>query len=313
LANRLARTRGIAPAPARLLITTGSRQAHQLAFHLLRERGARRIAIEDPGWYVQRLAAEDANLEPVPVPVDSDGVRVDLLMELRVDAAVLTPAHQFPLGVALTPARRAALLAWAERAKAYVIEDDYDAEFRYDGRPIPALHAEAPQHVISIGSLSKTFAPALRMGWMALPSELALAAARAKERMDNGCPWLEQLVVAELETSGRMDRHLRRTARRYASRRRELVAALASDLPDAQVRGLASGLHLVAELPAAFDEAAILAAAHARSIAIQGVAQMRLATPPGPPSLILGYSNLSESLIPRVIRELAQVVAATRN
>jgi GntR family transcriptional regulator/MocR family aminotransferase len=312
LANRLARTRGIAPAPARLLITTGSRQAHQLAFRLLRARGARRIAVEDPGWYVQRLAAEDAELEAVPVPVDADGLQVEVLVGLDVDAAVLTPAHQFPLGVALTPARRAALLAWADRHEAFVIEDDYDAEFRYDGRPIPALHAEAPQRVISIGSLSKTFAPALRMGWMALPAELALPAARAKERMDNGSPWLEQLVVAELENSGRMNRHLRRTARRYASRRNALVTALATELPEVQVRGMASGLHLVAELPPTLDEAAVLAAARARSISIQGVTQMRLATPPGPPSLLIGYSNLPEALTPRVIRELAEAVAETK-
>jgi GntR family transcriptional regulator/MocR family aminotransferase len=311
LATRLARTRGIMPSPERIVVTNGSTQAHLLAFKVLKERGAARIAVEDPGWPMQKVVAEDAGLEPVPIPVDEQGVRVDVLAEAGVGAAVVTPAHHFPLGVTLAPERRAALLGWAGHSGGVIVEDDYDAEFRYDGFPTPALQVAAPEHVISVGSFSKSLAPGLRLGWLVLPSELAVQAARIKERLDNGSSILGQLVVAELEASGRMDRHLRRMARRYERRRKTLVRALDRELPEIRLLGIAAGLHAAAELPATLDEGAVVEAARSRKIAINGISYARIKTPPDPPMLELGYGNLPETSIREAVSALAEAVAST--
>lgn len=279
---------------------------------LLSELGARRVAVEDPGWVVQRLATMDAGMEAVPVAVDELGMRVQELGDLDVQVAVLTPAHQFPTGVTLAPERRAGLLEWARHADAWIIEDDYDADFRYDGEPLPALQSVDPERVITIGSLSKTFAPALRLGWILAPRELAAATARLKERMDNGSPLLEQLVVADLEASGRLDRHMRRMARSYAARRAALADAVERELPDVHLRGIAAGLHAVAELPGDVAEDAVVSAARARGIALEGVCAYRVITKPPPAMLALGYANVSEPSIPHAIKTLAEAVAGVR-
>jgi GntR family transcriptional regulator/MocR family aminotransferase len=312
LARRVARTRACRAAADCIVITNGSRQAHHLVLRLLSELGARRVAVEDPGWVMQRLATADAGMEPVPVAVDELGMRVQELGDLGVQAAILTPAHQFPSGVTLAPERRAALLDWAREAGAMIIEDDYDADFRYDGEPLPALQSLDPGRVITIGSLSKTFAPALRLGWILAPRELAAAVARLKERMDNGSPMLEQLVVADLEASGRLDRHMRRMARSYATRRVKLALAIRRELPDVRVRGIAAGLHAVVELAADLGEEEVVAAARARGIALEGVSSYRVATRPPPAMLALGYANLSEPAIAGAIGMLAEAVASVR-
>jgi GntR family transcriptional regulator/MocR family aminotransferase len=312
LARRVARTRACRAAADCIVITNGSRQAHHLALRLLAERGARRVAVEDPGWVMQRLATEDAGMEPVPVAVVELGMRVAELGDLGVQAAVLTPAHQFPSGVTLAAERRDALLEWARQSDATIIEDDYDADFRYDGEPLPALQSIDPERVITIGSLSKTFAPALRLGWILAPRELAGAAARLKERMDNGSPMLEQLVIADLESSGRLDRHMRRMARSYAARRAKLALAIRRELPDVRVRGIAAGLHAVVELASDLDEDAVVDAARARGIALEGVSSYRVLTTPPPAMLALGYANLSEPAIARAIGTLAEAVADVR-
>jgi GntR family transcriptional regulator/MocR family aminotransferase len=294
----------------RVVVTNGSRQAHHLVLQLLSNLGARRVAVEDPGWVIQRLAVADAGMEPVPVPVDEHGMQVERLAELDVQAAVVTPAHQFPIGVPLSPKRRAALLEWARDADGMIVEDDYDADFRYDGDPVPALQSVDPERVITIGSLSKTFAPALRLGWLLAPEELAAPAARLKERMDNGSALLEQLVVAELEVSGRLDRHMRRMARVYAARRAALVAAIDRELPDVRVHGIAAGLHAVAEMREDVEEAAVVDAARARGIALEGVSSFRAQTPPRPAMLALGYANVPEAAIPHAVAALAEAVAS---
>ena len=312
LARRAARTRACQAAADCIVITNGSRQAHHLALRLLAERGARRVAVEDPGWVMQRLATADAGMEAVPVAVDELGMRVQELGDLDVQAVVVTPAHQFPSGVTLAPERRAALLEWARDTDAMIIEDDYDADFRYDGEPLPALQSLDPARVLTIGSLSKTFAPALRLGWILAPRELAGAAARLKERMDNGSPTLEQLVVADLEESGRLDRHMRRMAASYARRRATLVAAIERDLPGVRVRGIAAGLHAVVELADDLEEAAVVDAARARGIALEGVCAYRVVSTPPPAMLALGYANVSEPSIAKAIGTLAEAVGAAR-
>jgi GntR family transcriptional regulator/MocR family aminotransferase len=313
LAAYLGRARGVVADPQRMLIGGGTRQSLGLVWRVLREQGARRVAIEDPGWSAQQETVRDAGLEPVAVAVDVDGLRVDDLARLDVDAVALTPAHQCPTGALLSPARRAALLAWARQRDTLVVEDDYDAEYRYDRAPVGALQGMAPDCVAYAGSASKTLAPALRLGWLLLPGELAAAAAAHKSRADRGEPLAHQLQLAELIVRGELDRHLRRTRRRYRARRDALVAAVAAELPGAQIEGIAAGLHAVVRLPEGADEAATVRAAARRGVALDGLDAFRRAPGPlpGPGSLrprgalVLGYGNLSEPAIARGIAELA--------
>jgi GntR family transcriptional regulator / MocR family aminotransferase len=241
--------------------------------------------------------------------VDGDGVRIDRLEAARVDAVLVTPAHQFPTGAVLGPARRAALLDWARRRGALVVEDDFDAEYRYDREPVGALQGLAPDRVVYAGSASKTLAPALRLGWLVLPAALADAVAQAKRRDDLGSPVIEQLAYADFLDRGELDRHLRRTRVLYRRRRDALVAALAAHVPAARVHGVAAGLHLMIELPPDTDEAALIAVAARRSVAVYGVGVHRGRT--GPPALVLGYGAMSERAIAEGVVRLAAALADT--
>lgn len=308
LAGYLGRARGVVADPDGLLVSGGTRQALGLVWSVLVDAGAQRVAIEDPGWAAQHETALDAGLEPVPVPVDARGLRVEELATLDVDAVALTPAHQFPTGAVLAPERRAAVLEWARRRDAVVVEDDYDAEYRYDRDPVGALQGMARDRVVYAGSVSKTLAPALRLGWLLLPERLAEAAVRRRTRADRGEPLLPQLALADLIARGELDRHLRRTRRRYRTRRDALVAAVAAELPGASVEGIAAGLHAVVRLPAGADEVATVRAAGERGIALEGLAGFRRAGPPTHPALVVGYANLPEQTIARGIAELAKAV-----
>ncbi len=314
LAAYLGRARGVVADPERLLVTGGTRLGMSLVWSVLRAAGATRVAVENPGWTAQRDTARDAGLEPVPVDVDEQGPCVDELAALGVAAVVVTPAHQCPTGAVLAPERRAALLRWAHDRDALVVEDDYDAEYRYDRDPVGALQGMAPGHVVYAGSASKTLAPALRMGWLLLPPALAIPAADRRCAHDRGEALLTQLTLADLISSGELDRHLRRMRRRYRSRRDALVAAIASALPGARVEGIAAGLHALIRLPAGADEDATVHAAGERGIALDGLAGFAFdgaaggTRQPSPPSLVIGYGNLAEPAIARGIAELARAL-----
>ncbi len=308
LAAYLGRVRGVVADPALVLATGGTRHALGLLWRVLRAAGARRVAVEDPGWSAQRETARAAGLEPVPIGVDERGLRVSELEGLRVDAVVLTPAHQCPTGAVLAPERRAALLDWARHRDAVVVEDDYDAEYRYDREPVGALQGMAPEHVVYAGSVSKTLAPALRLGWLVLPERLAVPAARRRREDERGGPLLDQLTLADLVASGELDRHLRRTRRSYRARRDALVAAVAAELPGGAVEGIAAGLHAVVRLPDGASEPATVAAAADRGLALDGLASFFGDQRSPHPALVLGYGNLMEPAIARGIAELARSV-----
>jgi GntR family transcriptional regulator / MocR family aminotransferase len=235
--------------------------------------------------------------------VDGDGARLDGLS--GADAVLLTPAHQFPTGAVLAPERRRALLAWG----GVVIEDDYDAEYRYDRAPVGTLQRLAPDRVVHIGTASKTLAPALRLGWLLAPPELAAAVARERWAVDSGGPAIAQRAYARLLATGEVDRHLRRTRREYHHRRDRLVAALAQRLPDCRVEGVAAGLHLLLRLPARTDEDAVVAALARRRIRVRGLAGYRLAPRAGEPALVLGYGRLPEPAIAPVVEALRAALA----
>ena len=304
LAAHLGRGRGVVADPARVVVTTGVTHGLGLVWRTLRARGARRVAVEDPGWHRQRRSVEDAGLEAVPVPVDERGLDVDALRAAGADAVAVTPAHQFPTGVVLAPERRAALVAWAAATGGLVVEDDYDAEYRYDREPVGALQGLAPEHVVYAGSASKTLAPGLRLGWLALPAALATDVAARREGEDHGGPVLGELALADLLRGGVVDRHLRRTRRRYRARRDALLSALARELPAVRPGGVAAGLHVVAWLPGDGAESAWLEGELTRNAAARGVAMHALhadctVAAPRPGALLLGYALLAEPALGR--------------
>ncbi|WP_042381774.1 PLP-dependent aminotransferase family protein [Streptacidiphilus melanogenes] len=293
LAGYLRRVRAAAADPERIVVCNGYAQGLGLTLRVLADGGARTVAFEDPGSPVTvGAAAAAAGLRAVPVPVDAHGLDVAALGRTDARAVVVTPAHQWPTGVALAPERRLALLAWARERDGFVIEDDYDAEHRYDREPVGALQGLAPDRVVSLGTVSKSLAPALRIGWMLCPPQLTDAVAEQKGLSDRGTPTLEQLALARLMESGRFDRHLRRMRATYASRRDALLDALAEHAPDVRVTGLAAGFHAVAHLPEGAEEQRVVAAARARSVGLHGMSACRASRDTRPPQLVLGFGDV---------------------
>jgi GntR family transcriptional regulator/MocR family aminotransferase len=308
LAGYLGRVRGVVADPSRVVITSGYTQALTLLCHALATQGARRIALEDPSNPEQAQIARRAGLDPVAVAVDEEGLRVhDLTDE---DAVVITPAHQHPTGAVLSGERRAALLAWLRDHDALAIEDDYDAEYRYDRAAIGALQGLEPDRVVYAGSASKTLAPALRLGWLVVPPPLLETIRGEKYLADMGTERIGQQAFAHFLERGELDRHLRRMRGRYRARRDALVRALAADLPEATVRGIAAGLHVTVELPGV-DERALAHEAARRRLAFNTLLDYR-AEHDGPATLMLGYGQLAEPAIRAGVRELAAAVTSAR-
>jgi GntR family transcriptional regulator/MocR family aminotransferase len=249
----------------------------------------------------------------VPLPVDERGACVDELRALSasegaIGAVLVTPAHQSPTGVALAPPRRAELLAWAGERAGVVIEDDYDAEYRYDRAPLGAMQGLASDRVIYMGTVSKTLAPALRLGWLVLPPRLVERVVSEKLLADHGCPTIDQLALAHLIESGAYDKHLRQARRRYRSRRDALVRAVERHLPDARVTGVAAGLHAIVRLGRPVDGMRLMTAAGRRSVGVYPLGYAYLDVRPVDDGLVLGYANLSEPAIEQGIRRLAEVL-----
>ena len=237
LAEYLGRVRGVVADPERVVITNGYTQGLGLVCRALATAGARRIALEDPSNPEDAMVAIRAGLDPVRVGVDAGGTRLDDVMRVDPDALVLTPAHQHPTGVVLAGERREALLAWLRRRNAVVIEDDYDAEFRYDRAAVGALQGLDPDRVAYAGSASKTLAPALRLGWLVVPPALLESVTQEKLLADRGTARIEQYAFADFLNRGELDRHLRRMRARYRRRRDALVEALAAALPEPRCGG----------------------------------------------------------------------------
>jgi GntR family transcriptional regulator/MocR family aminotransferase len=308
LAGYVRRVRGAAADATHTVICAGYAQGLHLVLRALIEQGVRTVAVEDPGDPDHRTIARTLGLDVVAVPVDEYGIDTDVLAATDARAVVLTPAHQSPTGVVLAPERRQALIIWASTHQATIVEDDYDAEFRYDRGPVGALQGLAPDRVALLGSVSKSLAPALRLGWVLCPPHLAAAVARHKQLADRGSPIIDQLALADLLLSGRYDRHLRHMRLRYAARRAALVEALQRHAPQVELCGLAAGFHAVARLPNDADERAIVAAARGRSVGLYGMSAYRIDQHPWPPQLVLGFGNLSTAEISDGIETIADLL-----
>jgi GntR family transcriptional regulator / MocR family aminotransferase len=312
LAGYLRRVRAAAADPGRMIVSTGFAQGINLVLRALaNQAGVAAVAFEDPGYGSAATdetvrAVSAMGLRVVHVPVDDEGLVVTALAASGADAVVVTPAHQAPTGVVLTAARRHALADWARRGGGFIIEDDYDSEFRYDKEPVGALQGLAPDRVFLIGTASKALAPAVRLGWVLAPAGLADAVAAEKEMSDRGSCTLDQVALAALLTSGRYDRHLRRMRAVYAARRLALVDAFGRHAPGVRLTGLAAGFHAVARLPAEPGEATVIAAARERGVGLHGIAEYRGAPDPAaPPALLMGFGNTSERAIEPAIAAIA--------
>jgi GntR family transcriptional regulator/MocR family aminotransferase len=298
LSEYLARVRGVVAVPAQTIICTGFAQGLGIAVRALAKRGIRRIALEDPAQPDISAIVSAGGMRIVRVPVDDHGLMTDRLDETGAQAVIVTPAHQFPTGSVLSPERRRDLLAWAERRRGFVIEDDYDAEYRYDGPPVGALQGLAPERVVYAGSASKILAPALRLGWLCAPPALVDQATEVKKFADLGTPYFEQIVYAEFLLSGALDQHLRRMRHVYRRRRDALIAALQQRRAGLTVRGVAAGLHLVAMLPRGADERHVVRAAADRDVRLYPLGTYWRDRPKRTPhGLVLGYAHLTEAEI----------------
>jgi GntR family transcriptional regulator / MocR family aminotransferase len=307
LAGWLARTRGLRAGPDDIIVVTGVAQALALLARVLREGGHREIAVEDPG---SRGARDDLaywGLRPVPVPVDEHGLQVGELARGDARAVLLTPAHQFPTGVVLAPQRRRDLLDWAAGADALIVEDDYDAEYRYDRAPVPALHASASGLVAYAGSTSKTLAPGMRLGWLIPPARLHADLVEAKYASDLGSPALPQLVLARLIAGGELEQHIRLVRKRQRSRRDALLLALREHLPAARVQGVAAGLHLLITFPRLDGSDVGLAEAIGETgVLVHPLSWHRQR--PGTPGIVLGYAAHTPGRLQEAARRIARAL-----
>jgi GntR family transcriptional regulator/MocR family aminotransferase len=283
----LARTRGILADPSEVIIVGGVAQALGLLAQVLRQDGIHDVAVEDPGSPAIRQHLQNWQLGTPPVPVDSGGIRVSSLTASGAAAVLLTPAHQFPAGVVLDGERRRELMRWA-RDGGLIVEDDYDAEHRYDRPPVAALRSMLAERVCYTGSVSKLLAPALRIGWILPPPRYQAALVAAKRNTDLGNAVLPQLVLARLMQSGEMERHLRFVRKRHRQRRDAMISAIRTHLRGAAVHGAAAGLHLMVTFEAGYADTDLAAAAISRGVKVHPLSWY--SQRPYQPGLVLGYA-----------------------
>ncbi|MEV0933278.1 PLP-dependent aminotransferase family protein [Streptomyces phaeochromogenes] len=345
LAGYLARARGVRADPERILICSGFAHGLMLLGAVLRQRGAGALAMESYGLDVHWNLVERAGLRSVTLPFDELGTRTEELtggglggsgsgngrgsgsgsgggLGSRggsgsggkggaggVRAVLLTPAHQFPMGVPLHPDRRAAVVDWARRTGGLILEDDYDGEFRYDRQPVGALQGLDPDHVVYMGTASKALAPGLRLGWLVLPPGLAAEVTAAKGDADWSCGVLDQLTLAEFITSGAYDRHVRAARLRYRRRRDHLVSALAAHAPSVTATGIAAGFHAVLQLPPGTEQSVVRSAVW-QGLAVHGLTRYRHPSATTPPldALVVGYGTPTDSGWPGALEALIRAL-----
>ncbi|QTI88751.1 PLP-dependent aminotransferase family protein [Streptomyces sp. AgN23] len=318
LADYLARARGVRAAPERIVVCAGFVQGLALLSKVREKAGHREVAVESYGLDAHWNVMRGAGLRTVPLPVDPQGARTaELDRSAGLRNVLLTPAHQFPIGVPLDPDRRAAVVDWASRVGGLVLEDDYDGEFRYDRQPVGALQGLDPEHVVYLGTASKSLAPALRLAWMVVPDHLMddLLALKRTGEWESGR--LDQLTLAEFIDSGAYDRHVRGMRMRYRRRRDQLVAALAERAPRVRVTGIAAGLHAVLQLPPGTEQSVVRGAAW-QGLALDGLSRYRYRDEQGqkqrqepgghPDALVFAYGTAPDHAFAGALEALCRVL-----
>ncbi len=305
VAGYLARVRGVVVEPEHMVVCCAASQALTVLWDVLRQRGARRVAIEDPGWRWQRFTVEHAGLEAVPVRVDRDGMVITELAAADVDAVVMTPAHHYPTGVVMTAERRGALIAWARERGALIVEDDYDVEYRFGRDPVASLQGLAPDLVAFVGTTSKTLAPALRLAWVVPPSHLIDDVENVLLATGVTPPTIDQVAMAAFIEDAALERHLRSMRRRYRAKRDLLLDELGRHLPKVRLSGTAAGLHVLAWLPDGADEYATAMRARRCDVGVHELHRHCTTLAPSGPALLLGFALPTESDLSAGIRLLA--------
>jgi len=313
IADYLAATRALAVDPAQIVIVAGVQEAlHLLAAHLVRPGG--HVVMECPVYAGFCNLPSLASVTQTAVPVDTQGLNTDALPETPVQLVYTTPSHQYPLGYTMSISRRRALLAWAARVGACVIEDDYDGDFSYDGAPLPPLMTLDPERVVYLGTFSKVLGPGLRLGFMVCPPGLVEAVAHRKALLNHGCPWLEQAVLARLIEYGDYSRHLYKLRQRYRAQRDTLLTGLRAIWgDDCRISGVATGMHVALHLPAEGPCATDIARyALASGIRIYPLADAGCghASARTDRVVLLGYASLTASQISEAMGLLKSVLAA---
>ena len=312
LAGHLARVRGVSVDPERVVVCAGYGHGLSLVAHVLRDLGHTTAAVEDPGYDGTRDGLRAAGLRPLPTPVDADGIVVDRIAPSTRIVAV-TPAHQSPTGAVLSPERRTALVAWARDVDGYVIEDDYDAEYRYDRQPVGAVQGLDPDHVVYCGTASKSLAPGMRLGWLVLPPGLVDPVVDVRRATDLATASILQATYAAFLERGDLDRHLRRMRRTYRVRRDALIESLATWLPDVSPRGASAGLHVLVGLPPGLREQDLADRALEDGVRVYPLGTYRVRRRPDDEhGLVLGYGQLAPTLLERGVQVLGAAAAEVR-
>jgi GntR family transcriptional regulator/MocR family aminotransferase len=311
VADHLRRVRAADTDPDRVVLCLGFAQALTLLLPALAERGVRVLAVEDPGDRGIDAVALAAGATLTPIAVDAHGIRVDLLEPAQAHAVLVTPAHQSPTGVVLSASRRRELVEWAARTGGWIIEDDYDSEFRYDRQPVGALQGLAPERVVLIGSASKSHAPAVRTAWIAAPGALIDVLAARRRIADRGGPVLGELAFAALLDSGRHDKHVRAMRAVYAARREVVLDTLGRLGAGLALTGVSAGFHGLLALPAAADESAVVAAAATRGVRVIGLTSFTRDRGDLPPSLVIGFGDIDDEGVRVALPRLCDAIAAT--
>jgi len=308
LGDYLPRVRGATVEPTDVVVVSGVTQGLALLARVLLKLGFDELAVESPSHAEQRRILGGHGLRIIDVPVDDEGVDVGALRRSGARLALVTPAHQYPTGVMLSASRRRALIRWAEEKQGFVLEDDHDAEFRYERLAVGCLQGLAPERVVLLGSVSKSLAPGVRLGWAVAPVPLRAALMSAKAADDFGSAVLGQHVLAKLLTSGMYDAHLRKLRRHYFGRRQVLSAAMAEKLPDWSVATDRAGLHLLLHPPSPLDEARLVEVAQQSGLRVTGLRDM-YGSLVGQPGVLLSYARAPNGLLVEAVDRLGDAVA----
>ena len=307
IAAHIGITRGVHCTPEQIILTAGAQGALDLIARVLLDPGDS-TWVEEPGYFGTTGALLGAGAVLVPVPVEGDGLAVEVGRQRCPEArlAVVTPSHQCPTGVTMSRGRRLALLEWAGESGAWIVEDDYDSEYRYGGRPLEALHGlDRAGRVIYVGTFSKVLLPSLRLGYLVAPPALVEGLLAARRLIDRHLPLLEQLALTDFLAEGHFARHLRRMRLRYLERRDALVESLRRELADAvEVSVPEAGMHLVAWLPPGVSGQTIATAAARQGLRVPTIAQFCL-EPPQRDGLMLGFASATPEGLREGVRRLA--------